>query len=328
MGTWTKTAAGLQVCLAFATLHPVLAAADVVEPIAVWGSHGSGPGEFDRPTSVATDADGNVYVADHGNSRVQKFTSTGTLILSWGNAGSGNGEFATLLGIAVGPDGSVFTTEDGTDRVQQFSSGGSFIRTWGSWGSCDGNLKSPSAIAVDASGDVYVSDAGNDRIQKFSDDGTFLTKWGSWPQSCDPGDWEGARLTALGGMSARDGNLIVGEPNQVHKYGSDGSDLGAFACCEFTLAGGLTTDGDGHVYVSNPYRDRVQVFSSTGTFIREFGGTGTGNGEFNWPGAIAVDAAGDIYVVDAGNHRVQKFANSVATASRPSTWGRVKVLYR
>src|SRR5262245_65043870 len=58
-----------------------------------WGTSGSGDGQFSRPTGVATDAVGNVYVADYGNNRIQKFTSTGTYLLQSGTLGNANGQF-------------------------------------------------------------------------------------------------------------------------------------------------------------------------------------------------------------------------------------------
>src|SRR5438552_8179000 len=58
-----------------------------------WGSAGSGNGQFNAPWGVAVDAAGNVYVADTGNNRIQKFTGTGGFLTAWGSAGSGNGQF-------------------------------------------------------------------------------------------------------------------------------------------------------------------------------------------------------------------------------------------
>lgn len=56
-----------------------------------WGSRGSGNGQFEQPYAVAVDGSGNVYVADSGNNRVQKFSSTGEYQTQWGGYGSGNG---------------------------------------------------------------------------------------------------------------------------------------------------------------------------------------------------------------------------------------------
>ena len=63
-----------------------------VEFVLEWGSAGTGPGQFGGAHGIAVDADGNVYVADTGNDRIQKFTSEGVFLFEWGSAGDGPGE--------------------------------------------------------------------------------------------------------------------------------------------------------------------------------------------------------------------------------------------
>src|SRR4051812_19780863 len=58
-----------------------------------WGSQGSVGGQFNSPYHVATDSSGNVYVADAGNNRIQKFDSSGNFLTAWGSSGSGDGQF-------------------------------------------------------------------------------------------------------------------------------------------------------------------------------------------------------------------------------------------
>ena len=81
---------------------------------------------------------------------------------------------------------------------------------------------------------------------------------------------------------------------------------------------GIAVDGAGYVYVTEPYANRVQKFTSDGTFVTKWGTAGTGAGEFNNPRGIAVDSAGSVYVVDTYNHRIQKFAVGAAPASTPT----------
>ncbi len=83
-----------------------------------WGSTGSGDGEFNRPSGIAVDSSGNVYVSDFGNARVQKFTSQGGFLLKWGSSGSGDGQFNGPLGVAVG--GSVYVVDKNNNRIQKF----------------------------------------------------------------------------------------------------------------------------------------------------------------------------------------------------------------
>ncbi len=141
---------------------------------------GSGDGQLVSPLGAAVDPVGNVYVADNGNERIQKFDGNGGFIAKWGVQGSGPGEMNWPSDVSVAPDGSVYNTDTTNHRVQRWTSAGVFISQWGSAGSGDGQFVNPSAVATDADGNVYVADADNDRIQKFSATGAFITKFGSF----------------------------------------------------------------------------------------------------------------------------------------------------
>jgi hypothetical protein len=119
---------------------------------------------------IAVDSSANVYVADLGNSRVEKFDSNGAFIAQWGSAGIGNGQFALLMGIALDSSGNVFVADSYNNRVQKFTSAGAFITTFGSIGNAAGQFALPVGLAVDVTGNVYVADTGNHRIQVFSAD--------------------------------------------------------------------------------------------------------------------------------------------------------------
>src|SRR5208337_1559642 len=76
-----------------------------------WGSVGTGNGQFDFPQGVAVDSSGNVYVVDRGNSRIQKFSNTGTYITQWGSLGISNGQFDYPQGVAVDSSGNVYVAD-------------------------------------------------------------------------------------------------------------------------------------------------------------------------------------------------------------------------
>jgi DNA-binding beta-propeller fold protein YncE len=151
---------------------------------------------------VAVDSDGNVYVADTSNHRIQKFTSEGTYIRTWGGFGSGDGQFNYAHGVAVDtsgnvfvsdsqvvpppdnafvsqngngriPSGNAFVSQNGNGRIQKFTNTGIFTTRWGSQGSADGQLLSAQGIAIKSATvsfleeRVYVADTGNSRIQVF-----------------------------------------------------------------------------------------------------------------------------------------------------------------
>lgn len=187
-----------------------------------WGGLGSGNGQFNYPSGVATalDASGNVvvYVTDSDNFRIQKFTDTGAFILKWGSQGSGNGQFSDPQFIGTDPSGNVYVTDYTNHRVQMFNASGAFLLKWGSFGTSDGQFNTPAGVATDSAGDVYVADQLNQRVQKFSVTGTtstFVCKWGS--------------------LGSGDG--------------------------EFSFPVGVATNLAGHVYITDNSNARVQKFA-------------------------------------------------------------------
>ncbi len=149
-----------------------------------WGKfgfawRGADMGKFDVPWGLATDQDGNLYVSDTSNARIQKFKADGTPLLKWGRDGSFDGAFFFPRGVAVDFVGNIYVADEGNNRVQKFDARGSFLTKWGREGAGPGQFKAPWGIACDALGNVYVVDTGNHRIQKFDGNGTFLCAWGN-----------------------------------------------------------------------------------------------------------------------------------------------------
>ena len=83
----------------------------------IWGPF---RGWFATVTAVSMDRDGNVFVADFYNNRVQKFSNTGAFLTAFGEKGSGPGQMAYAIGVAVAADGSVFATDFGNDRITKW----------------------------------------------------------------------------------------------------------------------------------------------------------------------------------------------------------------
>jgi len=145
----------------------------------MWGTRGAGDGEFnfhhgagDIIGGIALDAQGNVYVADFGNHRVQKFDSSGNFLRKWGSKGGGTNQFDGPCDVAVDVQGNVYVSnlvphEETPPRIQKFDSDGNFLARWGSLGTGDGQFISSCGIVLDSEGNVYVADADNDNVQKF-----------------------------------------------------------------------------------------------------------------------------------------------------------------
>lgn len=126
---------------------------------------------------------------------------------------------------------------------------------------------------------------------------------------------------------ASDGNVFVTRDNLVEKRSPTGTLIFSFGHPGetdggFTNAKGVAEGPTGDIYVTDSAPDRVtrivQRFNSAGTFQNAWGTQGGGNSQFQGAGGVAVDSAGNVYVVDVGNHRVQKF-NSTGTFI--SSWG-------
>jgi DNA-binding beta-propeller fold protein YncE len=89
----------------------------------------------------------------------------------------------------------------------------------------------------------------------------------------------------------------------------------------------VAVDPSGQVYVADNGNNRIQVFTNAGAYITQWGGQGSGNGQFIAPKSVAVDAGGNVYVVDGGNNRIQKFGH-LPTPAKLTSWGRLKSMYR
>jgi len=292
--------------------------------ITKWGTAGSGNGQFDNPLNIEVDASGNVYVTESSTTtRIQKFTSTGVFITKWGSAGSGNGQFNQFGGITADNAGNVFVSDWGNNRIQKFTSSGAFISTWGSGGAADGQFSYPAGSRVDpVSGNLFVVDMYNNRIQKFTTNGVFLSKWGS---SRGNGQLSGASGVAINNtgytyvVDRYNNRIQKFDPagNYISQWGSYGSGNGQFASPT-----GIAIDANNNVYITDLGNARVQKFTTDGVYITQWGGYGAyDSGVFGSETgiyAIAVDAAGFVYVADGSNSRITKHTS---TGTLVATWG-------
>ncbi len=206
-----------------------------------WGKfgfawRGADMGKFDVPWGVATDRDGNLYVSDTSNARVQKFRSDGTALLKWGRDGSFDGAFFYPRGIAIDFVGNIYVADEGNHRIQKFDARGNYLTKWGREGSGPGQFKSPWGVACDALGNVYVVDSGNHRIQKFDGNGTFLCSWGN------RGIHEGQLNYASGLAVDKEGGVYVVDSgnNRILKFMPTEEELKRHEQAAPRVEGGLT----------------------------------------------------------------------------------------
>jgi DNA-binding beta-propeller fold protein YncE len=120
---------------------------------------------FQRPTDVAWDAAGNIYVADgYGNARVAKFDKNGKFIRSWGSRGVAPGEFNTPHGIAIDAQGSVYVADSGNRRIQVFDGDGAFKTQFL-------NAGTPSAICITPGPHQYLYSSNSNPPEDIDVDG-------------------------------------------------------------------------------------------------------------------------------------------------------------
>lgn len=133
-----------------------------------WGSHGSEPGQFNRPQKMAFDADDHLWVADACNHRIQVFDTNGKPIKQWGHAGAGEGELYYPYSLALDGQGHVYVCEFGNHRVQKFTLDGKSLGCWGREGKAPGELNNPWALVRDSAGRIFVLDTMNHRVQQIA----------------------------------------------------------------------------------------------------------------------------------------------------------------
>jgi len=271
-----------------------------------WGSPGSGNGQFDEPVGVAVDFNGNVYVTDMGNDRVQVFNGSGVWQFSFGGTGSGPGQFLRPYGISIN-GGDLYVVDTGNFRVQKFDLSGNFLLQWGTQGSGNGQFQRPRGVAASGTGSVFVTDDSLDRVQSFDGLGAYQLQWGSTGNS--PGQFRGPIGIAVDGGG---GAIFVADSanhrvqrfdnvgNLLNLWGTQGNGNG-----QFQYPVGIASNGFEYFGVDTG-NDRMQKFDSSYLYATQWGSTGGGNGQFVRPHSAAADGS-YIYVTDTGNHRVQKF---------------------
>lgn len=274
----------------------------LLAPAAIWGEKGTGPGQFNEPRGLAVDRDGDLYVVDSKNNRVQKLGPDGKPLQSWGKEGQDAGNFKDPCGITLGPDGSVYVADTWNHRIQKFDSNGRFLLEWkeqtsGFWG--------PRGIAVAPDGSaIYVTDTGNKRVVGFDPTGKQLSSWGK------EGSKSGEFIEPVGIVVDQSGNVIVADTgnHRVQIFDKDGKFIKEQFVSgweEFYTEPYLALLG-ADLLATDSFNHRCARYAD-GTLVYAWGKSGSGSGDFNRPIGIATDAQGAVYVSDTMNHRIEKF---------------------
>jgi sugar lactone lactonase YvrE/Tfp pilus assembly protein FimT len=266
-------------------------------------------GQFGDPNGIAINSNGNIYVIDINNYRVEEFNASDTYITQLGcpsgscsPGGSGNNQFAQPNAIAIDPrDNSVYVADTGNNRVVKFNSAGTYqYQIWcpsGS-GACSlggrtrddvtGEFLDPGGLAVDSAGHLWVSDTNN-RIEEWSSSGAYMNNEIGTEGSLD----DDTCSVGLAGPT----DMVIDSSNSIYVVNSR-SDcvmkwnpttktvLKTYPCSSGTCS--LSVDANNNLYVVDPTFNTIQVYSPTGASITSFGGTGITGGRFNGPTGMTI----------------------------------------
>jgi sugar lactone lactonase YvrE len=326
-------------------LHLVLIAilasqsyAQTITTVAGGNGAGSAANQFDGPSGIFLDNNGNIYISDYSNNRIQKFSAGSTSASSGMTVAGSNGSGNSLNqinpeGIYIDASGNLFVADNSNNRILEFPAGSSsstngiIVAGGNGQGNAANQLNYPSAVTLDTIGNIYVADADNGRVQMFPSGSSSSTN--------------GVTVAKLGTPSGiivdRNSNIYVSDgDNSILKFpaGSTASTQGD------TVAGGngqgnaanqlnlyfgrLFLDLNGNIYVADANNNRIQKFSSgstsatNGVTVAGGNGSGTNPNQLNSPTDVYVDGNGNIFIADAGNNRIQKWTQPTGISTIPS----------
>lgn len=252
--------------------------------------------ELNNPYGIATDTSRNIYIADFNNNRIRLVNTSGIINTFAGNGiggFSGDGgqataaELSSPMGLAVDTSGNVYIADYGNNRIRIVNITG-IINTFAGGGSGFGDggpatsaqLHLPTSVTINKSGNLYIADMYHNRIRMVNTSGIINTYAG------------------IGTMG----------------YSGDG---GQATAARFFDPDCVALDAFGNLYIADYHNQRIRVVNTLG-IINTFAGNGGqgfyGDGgqattaELDYPGGVALDASGNVYIADGDNARIRKVA--------------------
>ena len=285
-----------------------------IQTLGTTGVSDSTDGQFNSPDSVTQHSNGNIYVTDSNNNRVQVFDGdTGQYVRKFGSSGSGDGLLSSPADIMQHTNGNIYVTDSNNHRVQIFNgTTHAYISQFGSSGSEDGEFQYPADLMQHSNGNIYVNDLLNNRVQIFN--GTthaYISQFGG--RGTDNGEFNNVGDL----MQHSNGNIYATDLYNhriqifngtthayISQFGSNGTGDG-----DFNSPAGIIQASNGNIHIVDNANNRIQIFNgTTHAYISQFGSQGDGDDEFDAPNSIIQASNGDIYVSDRNNHRIQIFS--------------------
>ena len=277
------------------------------------------PGDIDNAGTIALGPNGHIYLADINQEVIMHYDSAGNFQGTFGTQGFGVGQFANLRGIDVDAAGNIYGTDDNREKVLVFDNLGTFLFEFGTIGTAVGQFQNAWRVSVNASG-IHVLDNSRKKVIVFDGGGNFLFEFGS--TGANPGDFDVPNDITHDGS----GNIYVldAQRRKVIKFDSSGSFLSEFGQGpsggifegRFDIVEGLAVGNNGNIYVadrsSGLNNNKIMVYDNTGSFIYEFGNSGTTNGKFKWTYSVDVDVNDRLFVSDILRDNVLVFDQALA----------------
>jgi predicted membrane-bound mannosyltransferase/DNA-binding beta-propeller fold protein YncE len=236
-----------------------------------FGKLGTGQGQFIAPSDAFVDKDGNIWVADTNNNRIQKFDKDGRFIAVLGGGGTGPGRFNQPWSVVVDNEGFVYVADTWNHRIQKFGPDLKYIAGWGQpyYGDSPGpfGMFGPRDVVIGPDGTLWVSDTGNKRIVNYTRDGEFIRSVGT------AGSGPGQLSEGVGIAFDRDGRLLVANDwnSRIERFSADFSSATSFP------AGWTSQDAiakpylavlaDGRIVASEPAKGYLMLFDRGGAQI-------------------------------------------------------------
>jgi DNA-binding beta-propeller fold protein YncE len=251
-------------------------------------------------SAVSVNGKGEILLFHRGKRPIVVLDADGKYLRAWGDDIIANPNGAH--GLRIDSDENVWVTDIVAHRVYKFAPEGKLLLALGTGkpGADDDQFNKPTDIAFEKDA-VYVSDGyGNSRVVKFTRDGRFVKAWGT------PGKGEGEFHLPHSIVFESPGRVFVGdrENDRIQIFDTDGKLLTIW---KGYAPYGLALDRGGALFVADARASKVHRLGLRGEIVQSWGGKGTGPGEFDTPHMLAFDAAGNLYVAEIGNKRLQKF---------------------
>jgi len=255
-------------------------------------------GSFYRPSDVAVDGSGNVFIADTSNNAVKEIVKQSGQVISLAN-----GNFNNPYSVAVDGAGNVFVADTFNYAVKEILAAGGYT-TVNTLAGDTGNFSYSYGVAVDGSGNVFVADSGHNLVKEILAAGGYTTVT---TLAVDNGNFNNPWGVAVDGS----GNVFVADifHNAIKEILAAGGyttvNTLAVDNGNFHSPWGVAVDGSGNVFVADSSNNAVKEILAAGGYTT-VNTLAVAYGEFFGPGGVAVDGSGNVFVADKWHDAIKE----------------------